>query len=144
MNLHIPDEVFEHPLITIMEDAANDTVVLSNVCFVSRSFLMPLADLEGMQDIYSYNIEQAQGDTMNIIETAMREKDLDVQGAIDYAAELVDERVRIFVEAKSRLPSWGPAIDKDVQIYLRVCEDWMTAGFHWRYVRGLSDSDVTS
>jgi hypothetical protein len=31
LNLNIPDEVFENPLIKIMEDAANDVVVLSNV-----------------------------------------------------------------------------------------------------------------
>lgn len=31
MKLNIPDEVLEHPSIKIMEDCANDVVVLSNV-----------------------------------------------------------------------------------------------------------------
>lgn len=31
LNVNIPDEVFEHPLIAIMEECANDVVVLSNV-----------------------------------------------------------------------------------------------------------------
>ncbi|KAG8908273.1 hypothetical protein FRB99_007806 [Tulasnella sp. 403] len=112
LNLDLPDEVFECPLIRIMEDCANDVVVLSN-------------------DIYSYNIEQAQGDTCNIIEVAMKEKGLDVQGAMDFAGGLVKDRVDLFVASKAQLPSWGPRVDADVLKYLRVCEDWMTGGFHW-------------
>lgn len=112
LNVDIPDVVFECPQIRIMEDCANDVVVLSN-------------------DIYSYNIEQAQGDTCNIIEAAMKERGLDVQGAMDYAGELVKGRIDLYTATKAQLPSWGPKVDADVQRYLRVCEDWMTGGFHW-------------
>ncbi|KAG8980783.1 hypothetical protein FRB90_007487 [Tulasnella sp. 427] len=112
LNVDIPDVVFECPLIRIMEDCSNDVVVLSN-------------------DIYSYNIEQAQGDTCNIIEAAMKEKGLNVQGAMDYAGELVKGRIDLYTASKAQLPSWGPKVDADVQRYLRVLEDWMTGGFYW-------------
>ncbi|KAG9019249.1 hypothetical protein FRB90_004811 [Tulasnella sp. 427] len=112
MKLTIPDDVLEHASIKIMENCANDVVVLTN-------------------DIYSYNIEQAQGDTMNIIEAAMREKKFDVQGAVDFAGQLVKERVDLFVATKAGLPSWGDKIDREVQSYLQVCEDWMIGGIHW-------------
>ncbi|KAG8855037.1 hypothetical protein FRB96_007232 [Tulasnella sp. 330] len=113
LGLNIPDEVLQHPLIKIMEDAANDVVVLSN-------------------DIYSYNIEQAQGDTQNIIETTMKQKSCSLQEAMDFAGKLVTDRVKLFADCKQKLPSFGSArIDHEVQQYLGICEDWMTAGFHW-------------
>ncbi|KAG8867912.1 hypothetical protein FRB97_002892 [Tulasnella sp. 331] len=113
LGLDIPDEVLQHPLIQIMEDASNDVVVLSN-------------------DIYSYNIEQAQGDTQNIIETTMKQKACSLQEAIDFSGKLVTDRVKLFVDCKRKLPSFGSdRIDREVQQYLGICEDWMTAGFHW-------------
>lgn len=69
---------------------------------------------------------------MNIIETAMREKELDPQGAIDYAGELVHGRIRTYLEAKAKLPKWDtPAIAEDVAQYCRVMECWCVAGFEW-------------
>lgn len=68
---------------------------------------------------------------MNIIETSMRDRNLDLQGAIDFAGQLVKERIDLFVATKATLPSWGDKIDADLQTYLRVCEDWMVGGFHW-------------
>ncbi|KAG8868414.1 hypothetical protein FRB97_007559, partial [Tulasnella sp. 331] len=113
LGLNIPDEVLQHPLIKIMEDASNDVVVLSN-------------------DIYSYNIEQAQGDTQNIIETTMKQKACSLQEAMDFSGKLVTDRVKLFADSKRRLPSFGSdMIDCEVQQYLSICEDWMTAGFHW-------------
>ncbi|KAG9039883.1 hypothetical protein FRB95_004355 [Tulasnella sp. JGI-2019a] len=113
MGLNLPDEVFQHPLIKIMEDAANDVVVLSN-------------------DVYSYNIEQAQGDTQNIIETTMKQNSCSLQEAMDFAGSVVADRIQLFADSKRQLPSFGSKrVDNEVQQYLQVCEDWMTGGFHW-------------
>ncbi|KAG9030992.1 hypothetical protein FRB95_003272 [Tulasnella sp. JGI-2019a] len=113
LGLDIPDAVFQNPLIKIMEDAANDVVVLAN-------------------DIYSYNIEQAQGDTQNIIETTMKQNSCSLQEAMDFAGTLVSDRIQLFVKSKLQLPSFGSErVDHEVQLYLRICEDWMTGGFHW-------------
>ncbi|KAG8873853.1 hypothetical protein FRB97_006409 [Tulasnella sp. 331] len=112
LNLDLPDEVFECPLIRVMENCANDVVVLSN-------------------DIYSYNIEQAQGDSCNIISVAMQQSGLDVQASMDFAGEQVKGRIDLYTATKSKLPSWGAKVDADVQKYLSVLEDWMTAGFNW-------------
>lgn len=84
-----------------------------------------------LQDVYSWNIEQAQGDTCNIISVSMREKGLSIQGAMDFGGQLVFDRMERFQAAKAKLPSWGPAVDADVRRYLQVCEDWMAGGFYW-------------
>ncbi|KAG8902020.1 hypothetical protein FRB99_004869 [Tulasnella sp. 403] len=112
LGLDIPDEVFEHPLIKTMEDCANDVVVLSN-------------------DAYSYNIEQAQGDKCNIISVSMKEKNFDLQTAMDFSGYLVRESITTYLTCKAQLPSWGPYVDKDVRAYLEVLEDWMVGGFYW-------------
>ncbi|KAG8926677.1 hypothetical protein FRC03_011428 [Tulasnella sp. 419] len=110
--LDLPDEVFDHPYIKIMENCSNDVVVISN-------------------DVYSYNIEQAQGDTFNILEVCMKHENLNLQQAMDFAGQLVNDRVDLYTATKAKLPSWGPEIDAELPKYFQVLEDWMTAGFYW-------------
>ena len=61
----------------------------------------------------------------------MKERGLDIQGAMDYAGELVRGRIDLYTSTKASLPSWGSRVDADVMKYLQVCEDWMTGGFYW-------------
>jgi len=127
--LNVPDEVFAHPVIQEMENMANDVVVLSNVSQVDGCFDLML--MSSSQDVYSYNIEQAQGDRCNIIEVVMKQHGLGVQDAIIFSGELVKECMRKYDLAKQALPVWGKELDEQVHKYLKVCEDWMTAGFYW-------------
>lgn len=62
----------------------------------------------------------------------MKEKDLDLQGAMNFAGDLGKARIDLYVATKARLPSWGPEVDADVQTYLLMLEDWMAAGLYWR------------
>ena len=90
--------------------------------------------MQMLQDIYSYNIEQAQGDTCNIITAAMQEFGLDMQGSIDHAAKLVRDRIAEYELLKGQLPNWDD-VKRDVVLkYLKVCEDWMIAGFEWSLI----------
>lgn len=50
---------------------------------------------------------------------------------MDFAGEQVKARVDLYTATKRKLPSWGSKVDADVQKYLSVLEDWMTAGFNW-------------
>ncbi|KAG8995769.1 hypothetical protein FRB94_011659 [Tulasnella sp. JGI-2019a] len=108
----IPDEVFDHPLVKTMENCANDIVVLAN-------------------DIYSWNIEQAQGHTANIITVLMKAKNLSVQTAMDLVGEEIQKRFRTYLDCKARLPSWGPTVDRDAHAYFTVLEDWSAGNFTW-------------
>lgn len=83
------------------------------------------------QDIYSYNVEQVQGEKVNIIAVSMKERNIGVQAAMDYAGELVHDCIRRYQEAKTHLPSWGPAVDSAVLGYCSVMEAWCSGGFHW-------------
>ncbi|KAG8966577.1 hypothetical protein FRC03_011633 [Tulasnella sp. 419] len=112
VGLDLPDHVFQHPVLRAMEDCANDVVALSN-------------------DVYSYNVEQAQGDRCNFIETLMQHKNFTLQQAMDYAGDFICWRMKGFDEKRQELPSWGPQVDAELEKYIRVMCDWMIGGFCW-------------
>ncbi|KAJ4473032.1 isoprenoid synthase domain-containing protein [Lentinula aciculospora] len=113
-NLDIPDEVMEHPLIRSLGEAANDLVTWSN-------------------DIFSYNVEQSKGDTHNMIPVIMNHHSLDLQPAIDFVGQLCNESIDRFMNDRAQLPSWGPEIDRQVQVYVKGLEDWMVGSLHWSF-----------
>ena len=87
-----------------------------------------------LQDIYSYNVEQARGDDLhNMVTVIMRERDVDVQGAMDYIGVLHDRLVKSFLLAKDRLPSWGEPIDSQVARYVDGLGNWVRANYQWSF-----------
>ncbi|KAH8829192.1 isoprenoid synthase domain-containing protein [Flagelloscypha sp. PMI_526] len=102
-NLDIPEDVMDHPLLRSMGDAANDLVTWSN-------------------DLFSYNVEQARGDTHNMVVVA-----------VDFVGDLCKQSIDRFSEDRSRLPSWGEKIDKDVNAYADGLEDWIVGSLHWSF-----------
>lgn len=84
-----------------------------------------------VQDVYSWNIEQAQGHTANIVTVLMNQKEIPVQEAMDIVGHEVQKRFQLYVSSKAQLPSWGAAIDKDVQAYATVLEDWSIGSIRW-------------
>ncbi|KAH7887063.1 isoprenoid synthase domain-containing protein [Phlebopus sp. FC_14] len=113
-NLHIPDEVMDHPILRSLGEATNDLVTWSN-------------------DIFSFNVEQSKGQTHNMINVVMNEQDLDLQSAVDFVGELCKQSIDRFVEDRSDLPSWGPQIDKDVATYVDGLADWIVGSLHWSF-----------
>ncbi|KAJ6588973.1 isoprenoid synthase domain-containing protein [Mycena capillaripes] len=114
-NLDIPDEVMEHPLIASLGEAANDLVTWSN-------------------DIFSYNVEQAKGDTHNMIPVVMHEQGLDLQAAVDFVGEMCKQSIDRFNEDRAQLPSWGPKIDRDVAVYVDGLANWIVGSLHWSFM----------
>jgi hypothetical protein len=132
-NLDIPDDVMEHPSILALGEAANDLVTWSN-------------------DIFSYNVEQARGDTHNMICVAMREQGLSLQEAFDFVGYVTPSRffgsylslslfrglckqsIDRFIEEREHLPLWSPAIDKDVAVYVQGLADWIVGSLHWSFL----------
>ncbi|KAJ7666107.1 isoprenoid synthase domain-containing protein [Mycena polygramma] len=114
-NLDIPDEVMEHPLVASLGEAANDLVTWSN-------------------DIFSYNVEQAKGDTHNMIPVVMNEQGLDLQSAVDFVGEMCKQSIDRFNEDRAQLPSWGPKIDRDVAVYVDGLANWIVGSLHWSFM----------
>jgi hypothetical protein len=81
--------------------------------------------------VYSYNIEQAQGDQCNIIEVIMHQYGVDVQTAMDLSGDLVIHRMNRYNIAKESLPGWGKHMDEQIAKYCSIMEDWMVGGFYW-------------
>ncbi|KAJ3002976.1 hypothetical protein NUW54_g5554 [Trametes sanguinea] len=113
-DLDLPDWVMEDPTIRGLEEAANDLVTWSN-------------------DIFSFNREQACGDTHNMIVVVQTQQKLDLQSAIDYVGELCMGCVDRFQTLREQLPSWGPEIDAQVQVYVEGLGDWMIGNLVWSF-----------
>ncbi|EPQ52188.1 terpenoid synthase [Gloeophyllum trabeum ATCC 11539] len=116
-DLAIPDEVMEHPILCSLGDAANDLVTWSN-------------------DIFSYNNEQARGDTHNMIVVVMKQKHLSLQSAVDFVGSMCKDSIDRFVEDRANLPSWGPGIDDAVARYVQGLADWIVGSLHWSFDSG--------
>ncbi|KAG1784831.1 uncharacterized protein HD556DRAFT_1425573 [Suillus plorans] len=82
-----------HPVMTAVEDPANDFITWSN-------------------DVFSYNVEQSRHDTHNLIVVLMREQDLNLQGALDYSCLLCESAIQRFEHNRAILASRGRELDK--------------------------------
>ncbi|TCD64044.1 terpene cyclase [Steccherinum ochraceum] len=112
--IDLPEAVVSHPVIQSMEEATNDLITWSN-------------------DIFSYNVEQARGDTHNMISVFMETQGMDLQGAVDTVGELCRASIERFEAGRKELPSWGPVIDRDVEIYIQGLQDWIVGSLHWSF-----------
>ncbi|EED80610.1 predicted protein [Postia placenta Mad-698-R] len=115
MGMELPQYVVDDPIVQALNQSAN------NLCFWSN-------------DIYSFNNEQARGDTHNMIAILMESQGLGMQDAIDYAGDLCKQIMNVFTENKDLLPSWGAAVDADVQIYVQGLQDWIVGNLHWSFL----------
>lgn len=86
------------------------------------------------QDMYSYNVEQAKGcDSHNIISVVMKEKGVDLDGALTWIAVSYEQVLSKFQAQRRMLPSWGPAIDPAVNDFVdRMCF-WIRGHDCWSF-----------
>ena len=85
----------------------------------------------------SYNKEQAVGDDQqNIIVTAMNEFNVDLEGAMRWAADYHRAVQLKFLDDLQRVPSWGSDIDRQVGQYIRGLAIWARGNHCWGYEGG--------
>ncbi|KAI0325943.1 terpenoid synthase [Cubamyces sp. BRFM 1775] len=114
-NLDIPDMIFEDVVVRGLEEAANDLITWSN-------------------DIYSYNVEQANGDTHNMVAVIQARESLSPQQAIDHIGTLCVQCIDRFQTLRQeQLPSWGPHIDAQLRLYIDGLGDWMIGNLVWSF-----------
>ncbi|KAF8674684.1 hypothetical protein RHS04_07276 [Rhizoctonia solani] len=113
--MDLPDEVVNHPVVKELADAGNDILTWAN-------------------DIYSFPIEFARGDTHNFVCVAMEHKRLDLNGAIEFVNKLTRQRLDDYVAAKAQLPSFGPGLDEQVAQYLKGIEYCVQGFIEWTFL----------
>lgn len=129
----LPDDVFEDPFFSEMYFAAVDHVCWANVRISFLSYPIVHLSLRPfivlilvIQDIYSYSMEEAKGIHGNNIVTVLRtEYDISLQEASNLVGVRCDQLMKQYLSAKKHLPSWAPAIDREVKKYLNSIGMWM-------------------
>ncbi|KAL0569394.1 Alpha-muurolene synthase [Marasmius crinis-equi] len=114
LDIDLPDEVAEHPTIMALGEATNDLVTWSN-------------------DIFSYNVEQARGDTHNMIVIFMVHSNMTLQEAMERVGTMCADSIKRFNAERENLPSWGPEVDDMVQRYVQGLQDWIVGSLHWSF-----------
>ncbi|GJJ08045.1 hypothetical protein Clacol_002252 [Clathrus columnatus] len=112
MYMNIPEEVMRHPVIKKLRELAIDTIIIGN-------------------DLYSYNVEQARGDSAhNFVTIVMHEFKFDIQSAINWIVELHENRVTEFLQEYYNMQPLG-SFESDVIAYCRGSANWVRANDSW-------------
>jgi len=118
LGLDLPDEAFYHPVVLDLSCYITDLIILDN-------------------DIASYNKEQASGDDRhNIITIVMRELNLDLAGAMAWAAEYHAEREEKFIQGLNFLPTFSPQVDTQLREYVLGLANWPRSNDCWNFESG--------
>lgn len=64
----------------------------------------------------------------------MWDKQLDLEGAMDYVDQLTRKRVQEYVDAKAQLRSFGPELDAQVALYVQGIEYWVQGAIDWTFM----------
>lgn len=59
---------------------------------------------------------------------------MDLQTAANHISSLAALAVKTFQEAKAKLPSFGPKLDKDIAAYCQALESWFIGQLDWTFV----------
>jgi hypothetical protein len=85
-----------------------------------------------LQDILSFNVEHARGDTHNAVIVVMHERGLSSQEAMDFMGVWYREKVEEFCTAMRDLPPCGSVCVRDqVKMYVTGIANWVTGNYEW-------------
>ncbi|KAJ6471524.1 isoprenoid synthase domain-containing protein [Mycena sanguinolenta] len=109
----IPQSVLNDPRVARVERLGLDLVCVGN-------------------DILSFNVEQARGDTHNAVLVVMHERGLSTQDAMDFVGKWYCEAVEEFLEAMRDVPQCGSVIIRSrVKMYFAAIANWVTSSYEW-------------
>ncbi|QRW22636.1 hypothetical protein RhiXN_07672 [Rhizoctonia solani] len=106
LDLDLPDQVADHPLVTELALAGNDILTWAN-------------------DIYSFPIEFARGDTHNLPRSRRRNR---------LCESAHRKRLDEYVEIKANLPSFGSGLDEQLARYLEGIEYCVQGFIDWTFL----------
>jgi hypothetical protein len=93
---------------------------------ITRTFVTECIDLSSQK-------EQAEGDHQNFICVLMRERCLDLQGAVNELTAMLKQRVDDYRRLKASLPSFGDDVDRELARYLAEIEHETYGAVRWWY-----------
>ncbi|KAF8513346.1 terpenoid synthase [Hysterangium stoloniferum] len=115
IEMDIPDYVIRHPIIEAITKSCVDIIIIGN-------------------DICSYNVEQAGGNTHNLIGSVMHEFQIGLQEALQWISDLNDELVQKVLSDFARVPTFdGGIVDEQVAIYVDGLGNWVQANDSWSF-----------
>ena len=68
-----------------------------------------------------------------MIDVIMHEQGLGPQDAVNVVGDYCKRAIDQFVHDRDNLPSWGPAIDADVRVYVDGLANWIVGSLHWSF-----------
>ncbi|KIJ56931.1 hypothetical protein M422DRAFT_238521 [Sphaerobolus stellatus SS14] len=116
LQIDLPEEVVMDPVMQSLKECVNDFATWSN-------------------DIFSFNKEQASGDTYNMVVILMKTEELELQDAINRVGEMCFQSLHNFLQYRKLIPSWG-SIDQNVTRFIQGLENWIVACLHWSFLSG--------
>ena len=86
-----------------------------------------------MNDIHSFDNEQANGDWINLVTVVSIQKNITVQAGVEYVKSTVLSAIDWFFMDCGCVPSFGPEVDPIVQSYIKGVEvtgppSWLGSG----------------
>ncbi|KAG9084179.1 hypothetical protein FRC07_013697 [Ceratobasidium sp. 392] len=115
LEFSLPDEVHSDPVMAELLVAGNDLLTWAN-------------------DVYSFPVEQARGDTHNLVFIVMWNEGLDLEGAINYVDRLLRNRLQEYVDAKAQLRPFGPEVDAQIARYIQGVEYGVQGSISWTFM----------
>ena len=79
----------------------------------------------------SYNLEQARGETRNMVVILMELHGMGVQEAVDHVADRCEALVKRFETNKELIPSFGKDLDPLIAIYIEGLQHWIAGFLNW-------------
>ncbi|EIW77846.1 terpenoid synthase [Coniophora puteana RWD-64-598 SS2] len=113
LGIDLPDSVFEDPEFLRMYFDAVDMIVIVN-------------------DVYSYNMEQAKGLAGNNVVTVLEQAlGVDLQAAVNRGGEMFAQKMEGYVRGRGVPPSWGAKVDADVEHFFDSVDQWIVGNLEW-------------
>lgn len=68
-----------------------------------------------------------------MIVVVQNQQGLDLQSAVNFVGDLCKQSIDRFHYLRENLPSWGPELDREVEIYVDGLADWITGSLKWSF-----------
>ncbi|KAI9457970.1 terpenoid synthase [Lactarius psammicola] len=116
LDMNLPSEAVQHPVIEEMTILAIDMIILDN-------------------DIVSYNVEQARGDDgHNIVTIVMHQHKTDIQGAMNWVYDYHKELEAKFMDLyENKIPKFGEPVDTELARYVDGIGNWVRSNDQWNF-----------
>ncbi|KAJ7238782.1 putative terpene cyclase [Mycena haematopus] len=115
IKMDIPDEVMQNEHIAALILGGVDMVIIVN-------------------DLCSYNVEQARSDDHNLVTVVMQSLHLDLPGALEWISDLHDRVVEKFLLNFSQVPHYSdPDLDRQVTQFIHGIGNWVRANEVWSF-----------